>query len=142
MPALLWGRGARGDAVPGADRGRACAGECCEGTGTSEAQLSPSAPARALPRLQPDTCKRLFRTACWQQGLHNGVSTHLQGPNRPFDWARHLTGQQTCCLSTPHPKFFEHCLPARWLEERVRSLWEHPEQERMLQRSLWARLLG
>ena len=65
--------GGRGEMqIAAADRGRARTGECCEGMGTSEAQLSPSAPARALPRLQPDTRKRLYRTACWQQGLHNG----------------------------------------------------------------------
>ena len=41
------------------------------------------------------------RPCCQQQGLKNGVSTHLQGPNRPFDWARHFDGPINLCVGEP-----------------------------------------
>ena len=50
---LCFGGGGRGEMqIATAKPGCACAGVYCEGTGTSLAQLRPSAPARAVPRLQ------------------------------------------------------------------------------------------
>ena len=51
MPALLWGRGGRGDAVPGADCGRACAGVCYKEAGTSLLHFSPPAPPTGSPQI-------------------------------------------------------------------------------------------
>ena len=60
----------------------------------------------------------------------------------PSPWRGTCQGPGPPAVFAYAPQVFRALLPALWLEECGSSPWEDPEQERMLRRSRWARLLG